>query len=413
VTTTTAGPVTSVRAASTAAPVPIVSATRLASVDAYRGLVMFLMLGEVLHFCEVAAARPGSVLWTFLCRHQSHVEWTYGSLHDLIQPSFSFLVGVALPFSLAARLAAGQPRGRMIAHAFWRAAILVALGIWLRSISHPQTYFTFEDTLTQIGLGYGFLFLLGLRPVRDQWIALAFVLIAYWAAFALYPVPPESFDYSAVGVPPDWPHRLTGFAAHWNKNSNLAWAFDTWFLNLFPREKPFVFNGGGYATLSFIPTLGTMILGLIAGGVLRSSRPPSSRARWFLAAGLAGLASGWLLGAMGICPVVKRIWTPSFTMWSGGWCFLLLAAFYVVIDVLGHRRGAFPLIVIGTNSIAAYLMSWLFMRFIETSLVTHLGEGFFRALGDAYAPLLLGILALGVVWLMLYWMYRRKIFLRI
>jgi predicted acyltransferase len=322
-------------------------------------------------------------------------------------------VGVALPFSLAARLAAGQPRGRMIAHAFWRAAILAALGIWLRSISHPQTYFTFEDTLTQIGLGYGFLFLLGLRPGRDQWIALAFILIAYWAAFALYPVPPESFDYSAVGVPPDWPHRLTGFAAHWNKNSNLAWAFDTWFLNLFPREKPFVFNGGGYATLSFIPTLGTMILGLIAGGVLRSPRPPSSRVRWFLVAGLAGLASGWLLGAMGICPVVKRIWTPSFTLWSGGWCFLLLAGFYLVIDVLGHRRWAFLLIVIGTNSIAAYLMSWLFMRFIETSLVTHLGEVFFHALGDAYAPLLLGVLSLAVVWLMLYWMYKRRIFLRI
>jgi heparan-alpha-glucosaminide N-acetyltransferase len=81
--------------------------------------------------------------------------------------------------------------------------------------------------------------------------------------------------------------------------------------------------------------------------------------------------------------------------------------------VLGYRRGAFPLIVIGTNSIAAYLMSWLFMRFIEASLVIHLGEGFFHVLGDAYAPLLQGILALAVVWLMLYWMYRRKIFLRI
>ena len=214
-------------------------------------------------------------------------------------------------------------------------------------------------------------------------------------------------------MPPDWPHLFSGFQAHWNKNSNLAWAFDTWFLNLFPREKPFLFNGGGYATLSFIPTLGTMILGLIAGGVLRSPRPSSARVRWFVAAGLAGLASGWLLGAMGICPVVKRIWTPSFTLWSGGWCFLLLAGFYLVIDVLGHRRWAFPLIVIGTNSIAAYLTSWLFMRFIETSLVTHLGEGFFHALGDAYAPLLLGILALAVVWLMLYWMYKRRIFLRI
>jgi len=411
--------VTSVRAAASAAPAAIVSATvgvdgrESRGGDDRRGLVMFLMLGEVLEFCEVAAARPGSVLWSFLCRHQSHVEWTYGSLHDLIQPSFSFLVGVALPFSLAARLAAGQPRGRMIAHAFGRAAILASLGIWLRSISHPQTYFTFEDTLTQIGLGYGFLFLLGLRPVRDQWIALAVILVGYWAAFVLYPLPPAGFDYSAVGVPADWPHLFNGFQAHWNKNSNLAWAFDTWFLNLFPREKPFVFNGGGYATLSFIPTLGTMILGLIAGGVLRSPRPPSVRVRWFLVAGLAGLASGWLLGAMGICPVVKRIWTPSFTLWSGGWCFLLLAAFYLAIDLLGHRRWAFPLIVIGTNSIAAYLMSWLFMRFIETSLVTHLGPGFFHALGDAYAPFLLGVLSLALVWLMLYWMYRRRIFLRI
>jgi heparan-alpha-glucosaminide N-acetyltransferase len=392
---------------------PLATVVRLASIDAYRGLVMFLMLGEVLEFCEVAAARPGSVLWGFLCHHQSHVEWTYGSLHDLIQPSFSFLVGVALPFSLASRIAVGQSRGRMIAHAFGRAFILVALGIWLRSIGHPQTYFTFEDTLTQIGLGYGFLFLLGLRPVRDQWIALAVILVGYWAAFAWYPVPPESFDYSAVGVPPDWPHRLTGFAAHWNKNSNLAWAFDTWFLNLFPREKPFLFNGGGYATLSFIPTLGTMILGLIAGGVLRRPGLPLARVRWLVTAGLLGLASGWLLGALGICPVVKRIWTPSFTLWSGGWCFLLLAAFYEVIDVLGSRRWAFPLIVIGTNSIAAYCMNWLFVRFIETSLQTHLGEGAFRVLGDAYAPLLMGIAVLAVVWVILYWMYRRRIFLRI
>jgi predicted acyltransferase len=401
--------------ATVAAPAPAAPARaeRLASIDAYRGFVMLLMLGEVLRFCEVAAARPGSLLWSFLCQHQSHVEWTYGSLHDLIQPSFSFLVGVALPFSLAARSVAGQSRARMVLHAFWRAAILVALGIVLRSIGRPQTYYTFEDTLTQIGLGYGFLFLLALRPVRDQWIALAAILVGYWIAFALYALPPAGFDYAAVGVPADWPHHLTGFAAHWNKNSNLAWAFDTWFLNLFPREKPFLFNGGGYATLSFIPTLGTMILGLIAGGVLRRPRPPSARVRWLMAAGVVGLAAGWLLGALGICPVVKRIWTPSFTIWSGGWCFLLLAAFYEVIDILGWRRWAFPLVVVGTNSIAAYCMEWLFMHFIADALKTHLGERFFRMFGDAYFPLLLGIGVLAVVWAILYWMYRRRIFLRI
>jgi heparan-alpha-glucosaminide N-acetyltransferase len=301
----------------------------------------------------------------------------------------------------------------MIGHAFWRAAVLVALGIWLRSIGRPQTNFTFEDTLTQIGLGYGFLFLLALRPVRDQWLALALILVGYWAAFALFPLPGAGFDYAAVGVPPGWPHLMSGFEAHWNKNSNLAWAFDRWFLNLFPRVAPFAFNGGGYSTLSFMPTLGTMILGLIAGGVLRSARPAAAKLRWLMAAGVAGLASGWLLGALGICPVVKRIWTPSFTLWSGGACFLLLAVAYFLIDVRGHQRWAFPLVVIGTNSIAAYVITETLPRFIDDSLKTHLGLGAFSVFGPAYVPLLLGLAVLALEWLALLWMYRRRIFLRI
>src|SRR4029079_6668292 len=248
-----------------------------------------------------------------------------------------FLVGVALAFSAASRTAAGQPRSRLVRHALWRAVALVFLGIWLRSVGRPQTYFTFEDTLTQIGLGYFFLVLLALRPRRDQWIAFALLLAGYWAAFAWYPRPSPGFDYAAVGVPADWGHHLSGFAAHWDKNSNLAWAFDLWFLNLFPRERPFLFNGGGYATLSFIPTLGTMVLGLLAGGILRREMTPEARLRWLSLAGLAGIASGWLLGAAGPCPVVKRIWTPSFTLWSGGVCLVILAAAYYVIDVRGHR----------------------------------------------------------------------------
>src|SRR5205085_5859424 len=102
---------------------------------------------------------------------------------------------------------------------------------------------------------------------------------------------------------------------------------------LFPREKIFKFNCGGYATLSFIPTLGTMILGLIAGGVIRSERAPWAKAKWLALAGLIGLASGWAVGATGICPVVKRIWTPSWVVFSGGWCFLLMAAFYAATDI--------------------------------------------------------------------------------
>jgi heparan-alpha-glucosaminide N-acetyltransferase len=389
------------------------SPPRLASIDAYRGLVMFLMMAEVLQLRRVARAIPESALWKFLAHHQNHVEWVGCSLHDLIQPSFSFLVGVALPFSIAARIARGQSRPGMTAHALWRALVLVLLGVFLRSTGSRQTNFTFEDTLSQIGLGYPFLFLLGFRPRRDQWIALAAILVGYWAAFAFYAAPGTGFDYARVGVPAGWPHLRDGFAAHWNKNSNPAWAFDAWFLNLFPREKPFTHNGGGYATLSFIPTLGTMILGLLAGGILRDGRPAFSKVAWLVAAGVVGLLAGYALGAAGICPVVKRIWTPSWVLFSGGWCFLLLAAWYAVVDVAGWRAWAFPLVVIGMNSIAAYCMSHLFEDFITKNLKTHLGRDAFKVLGAPYEPLLQGAAVLLVLWLILFWMYRRRLFLRI
>ncbi len=405
------------KAAPVAVPAPAAAATtavpRVGSVDAYRGLVLALMMGEALHFCGVAAASPGSALWAFLCHHQGHVAWVGCSLHDLIQPGFSFLVGVALPFSLASRAGRGQSRGAMIAHAFRRALILVVLGIVLRSFGHPQTYFTFEDTLTQIGLGYGFLFLLGLRPRREQWIALAVVLLAFWAAFALSPAPGAGFDWEQVGVPNDWPQRQTGFAAHWNKNENFSAQFDRWFLNLFPREQPFVFNEGGYQTLSFIPTLGTMILGLLAGGVLRSERTASQKLRWLVAAGVAGLVSGGLVHVAGLCPIVKRIWTPSFVLWSGGWCFLFLAFFFWVIDLHGRRRWAFPLTILGMNSIAAYCMNWVLVGPVAEGLVRHLGRAPFLVFGPVFERTLVGASALLVVWIVLLWMHKRRIFIRI
>ena len=396
----------------TTAPGPLVP-QRLTSLDAYRGFVMLLMMGEVLRFCDVAGSFPDSAFWKTLCWHQSHVAWVGCSLHDLIQPSFSFIVGVALPFSIASRLARGQHAGRMTLHAFFRALLLILLGVFLRSTGSHQTNWTFEDTLTQIGLGYGFLFLLGFRSVRTQWLALTLLLVGYWAAFALHPLPGADFNWSSAGTTPAWEHNLQGFAAHWNKNTNFAWSFDRWFMNLFPREHPFTHNGGGYSTLSFIPTLGTMILGLIAGSVLRSERPTAAKVRWLLVAGCAGLGAGWLLGTLGICPVVKRIWTPSWTLFSGGWCFLLLAAFYFVIDGVRFKAWSFPLVVIGMNSIAAYCIAHLFEDFIGRNLVTHLGNAFFQRFGAPFEPFVHGAAALLVMWLILFWMYRRKIFLRL
>lgn len=386
---------------------------RLISLDAYRGFVMFLMMAEVLRLRSVSEAFPESGFWEFLAHHQSHVPWVGCSLHDLIQPSFSFIVGVALPFSIAARMAKGQTRVRLSLHAFWRAFLLVILGVFLRSTHAQQTYWTFEDTLSQIGLGYGFLFLLGFRKVRDQWIALGAILFGYWLAFALYPLPGPDFDWAAIGLSPGAPDQLTGFAAHWNKNTNAAWAFDQWFLNLFPRQEPFIRNGGGYSTLSFIPTLATMILGLIGGEVLRSERTPNQKIRWMIVAGIAALFAGWLLNALGICPVVKRIWTPSWVLFSGGWCFLLLALFYAIIDKFDIKKWSFPLVVIGMNSIAAYCIAHLFDGFIHENLKIHLGQDFFQLFGPGYEAFFHGAAVLFGFWLILFWMYRRRIFLRI
>jgi predicted acyltransferase len=387
-------------------------APRNLAIDAYRGLVMFLMMAEVLRLARVAQAFPGNWFWSFLAYNQTHVNWAGCSLHDTIQPGFSFLVGVALPYSIASRLAKGKTLGRMFGHALWRALALVALGIFLRSLGSRQTYFTFEDTLTQIGLGYPILFLLGFCRPRWQWTALGAILTGYWLAWALYPLPGPGFNIQAVGVPPDWQHHYAGFAAHWNKNANLGNAFDQWFLNLFPRTSPFVANGGGYLTLSFIPTLGTMILGLVAGRWLRSSAPRIPMGR-LLAAGAIGVASGLLLHVAGICPSVKRIWTPSWTLFSGGLCFFFLAAFCWLTEVRGWRKWAFPLTVIGMNSIAAYVMAHLWERFIVDSFRIHLGRGMFRVFGTGTEPLLQGLAVLLVYWLVLFWMCRRKLFLKV
>ncbi|HTB15250.1 MAG TPA: hypothetical protein VK752_26945 [Bryobacteraceae bacterium] len=381
---------------------PPVKQQRNLAVDTYRGFVMLLMMAEVLQLSHVARAYPGNWFWHVLAWNQTHVDWVGCSLHDTIQPGFSFLVGVALPYSILSRMAKGATFPKMFLHALWRSLVLIALGIFLRSMHSTQTYFTFEDTLTQIGLGYPFLFLLGFRPPKWQWIALGAILFGYWLAWALYPV-----SVPAEGVP-----QFTGFLAHWNKNANLGNAFDQWFLNLFPRIKPFVANGGGYLTLSFIPTLGTMILGLAAGRwlIADSPRVPVKR---LVIAGAIGIAAGLLLHFAGVCPIVKRIWTPSWTLFSGGLCFLFLAVFGWIVDVRGYKKWAFPLIVIGMNSMAAYLMAHLFESFLADSFRIHLGVRPFQILGTGVEPLMRGIAILLAYWLMLFWMYRRKLFLRV
>ena len=393
---------------------PALPQNRVASVDVYRGFVMLLMMAEVLSLQDVAKALPDSKFWQFIGFNQSHVPWTWLSLHDMIQPSFTFLVGVVLPYSIASRKNKGASFGNIIGHTIKRSFILIFLGIFLRSMHSEQTYWTFEDTLTQIGLGYTFLVLISLYSQRVQIAMLVFILVAYWLAFALYPLPGADFNYTAAGVTANWEHNLSGFAAHWNKNTNFAWAFDQWFMNLFPRENLFLFNGGGYSTLSFIPTLGTMVLGLLAGNILNSSVTSRKKLNSFALYGIGLILLGAIIHFAGINPIVKRIWTPAWTIFSGGICFLFLAMFYGWIDMKDRRKGTFFLMVIGVNSIAAYVIADGGMRnVINDSLFIHLGKNFDQILGPAYATLISGGLVLFFEWLILYWMYKKKLFIKI
>jgi predicted acyltransferase len=152
-----------------------------------------------------------------------------------------------------------------------------------------------------------------------------------------------------------------------------------------------------------------MILGLIAGEYLRSPRSQGSKFAWLTAAACVCLAVGWLLGQT-VCPIVKRIWTPSWVIFSAGWTFAMLAGFYGIIDVLGIKRWSFPLVVVGMNSIAMYCMSQQLKPWVRRNLNIHLGRSWF--IGD-YAPVVESVAVLLVLWLICLWLYRQRIFLRI
>ena len=371
---------------------------RLASLDAYRGAIMLYMASHGFGIARAAQSLPDSV-WPSLTWWFEHVAWTGCSTWDLIQPAFMFMVGIAVPYSYARRQEQGHSRGRQFSHALVRSIVLVLLAVFLASGSGTgrTTRWEYTNVLGQIGLGYPFLyFLIGRRFVVQAAVAGA-ILVGYWALFAAYPLPAADFNVAAVGVTPAdvaGGAVQSGFFGHWNKNTHVAAAFAVWFLNLFPRSTPFAFNPGGYATLNFVPSLATMLFGLLCGELLRSRRAPEEKVRLLLVAGGLLLVGGAIAGVT-VCPIVKRIWTPSWALFSGGLVVWFLAAFYWVIDVAGIRRWAQFLIVVGMNSIAIYMMSQLMRPWVSDVLRTHLGAGFFNG---AYGQMTSSVRTSRVIW---------------
>ncbi len=392
---------------------PAPTAQRLSSLDAFRGFVMLLLVfldrpnggwSE-----EIIKAHTDTPWVAAVLNQFEHVQWAGLVLWDMIQPSFMFMVGAAAAYSYASRARRGHSFWRMFGHAVYRAVVLILLGVFLRSKFTPGTNWTFEDVVSQIGLGYVFVFLLWNRGWKIQLAAALAILLGYWMLFAFWPPPPADYDYAAVHGKAFY----EGFQAHWNKNAHPALYFDQWFLNLFPRQSPYVGHPGGYMTLNFIPSLATMIFGLMAGAQLRGDHSQRRKLLTLLPGGALAMAAGAAMHYAGICPIVKRIWTPSFALFSGGICLITLGLLYALMDIAGWRRWAFPAVVVGANSIAAYALIHLTGEWVVATVRHHFGDTPYNFLGAEYQPLLEN-LSVGIfVWLICLWMYRRHIHVRI
>ena len=403
---------------------------RLQSLDAYRGLIMVSLAFAGFGLAKTAAnqleQQPNSAVWQQVQYQFSHAQWVGCSYWDLIQPSFMFMVGVSMAYSYTKRQELGHSYPRMFGHAVKRAILLIALSIFLMSKSRSQTDWSFMNVLAQIGLGYPFLFLLWGRSVKTQGLAAVVILLGTTAAYELYPHAGLDIQAGAneVGVDAAWSRQhLEGIRPAWHKNANVGHAVDLELLNRFERPKPFKFNSGGYQTINFIPSLVTMLFGLMCGELLRTDRTAGQKLAALISSGLLGLAAGYLLNLTGTSPFVKRIWTPSWAVFSTGWCCLILASLYLIIDVMKLRRWAFPLAVVGMNSIAIYCMSMSLKSWTAKQLQTHFGQDVFllkthwfdysSTMDAAYSPTVQAVMVGLVFWLVCLYMHRNKLFIRL
>ncbi len=325
----------------------------------------------------------------------SHPEWLSQfnvvgvALWDMIQPAFMFIVGVSMPFSYEKRAQLGQSFAHRAGHAWWRAVILVLLGVFLQSLYKPETNWIFTNVLSQIGLGYGFLFFLVGRSWRTQFTVGIGVLIIYWVLMLVFPL-----GYATINE-------------HFENTKTFPQQFDLWFLNLFPRSE--AFTGNPYSTLNFIPSFVTMLMGLMCGQVLKSnSLTDSVKLRKLLIAAAACFVAGIVWSFLS-CPIVKKLWSPSWTLYSGGYVIAALALFYWIIDVKKWKAWVFPFVVVGLNPLTMYYLGQVCKSFTVRTLKTHLPDVWFTG---AFGPVVEALLVVAVFWLILWWMFRNKVFVR-
>jgi predicted acyltransferase len=359
-------------------PVHPPAVTRLVSLDAFRGFIMFWIVGGggLMLGCQSLGHNR---LIDFLAYQLDHTPWEGLRFYDCIWPSFMLMVGMSVPFSYAKRSLTQTPQ-EMMRHAVKRAAVLFLLGSLRESVNLGSPYWIeLSSALQPIAVAYLVAFWLARKSWKIQAITGGAILAGYALLLALVAAP---------GIP----------AGSYVLNANLVTYVD---IAILGRTHP---EGWG-TVVSTIPTVATTILGLLVGELLRSNRTPNSKAKIIGVIGVAGLLLGYTLSQF--VPVVMKMWTTSYGILTAAWASLMFLMFYWVIDVLGHRNWAFPLGVIGMNALAIYLADTV----TRLPQVIHiLAAGVAKAAGS-FGPLSEAVCLILTEWLILYWMYRRKLFL--
>lgn len=373
----------------TVAP-PAPPTARLLSLDALRGFDMLWIIGADAIGSSLAHFRGGAP-GRFLAGQLDHVAWEGFHFYDLIFPLFVFMIGVAIPLSLDKMVATS---GRAAAHrrVLRRTVLLFLLGIfYYGGFATPLNELRLLGVLQRLALCYGAasLLYLHLRP-RGLIGAVVALLVGYWVLLTFVPVPGFGAGDFAEG------HNLTNW-------------IDAHYLPLHKYDGDHDPEG----LLSTFPAIASCLLGVLACLWLKSSRrSPAGRGWWLIGAGVVLLGLGELWGLQ--FPVIKKIWTSSFVLVTGGWSAILLGAFYLVIDVAHVRAWAWPFVWVGCNSLAIYLLSNVldFGRLSERFAGGDIAKGL-NAIWPGLGGLVLAIVGAVLCFAICRFFYRRKIFLRI
>ena len=366
----------------------ITPSARLYSLDALRGLDMLMIMGVDEIFGNLAKA-SGSPFFGSIAEQFTHPAWNGFHLYDLIFPLFLFLAGVATPYSVGRQMEKGVAKSKLVIRVVKRGLLLVLLGIIYNNglQIHPISEMRFGSVLGRIGLAYMFaniIYIFSKQRAQIVWFCL--LLIGYWLLLKFTSAP--------------------GFA---NGDLTMQGNFTSYFDRLFMPGKLYEGIHDPEGFLATIPAIGTALLGIFAGNLLKNNPVNQKKKVLFLiVAGIISLAIALVWNR--VFPINKNLWTSSFVLCCGGISLILLAVFYYIIDVLGHKKWAFFLKVIGMNSILIYMSGHFINWVYSTDFFFHwLGQ----LVGDPYSAVVLAICMVFVEWLFLYFMYRKKVFLRV